>query len=147
MDRRAKAVDMFTTSHNCAQSVATAFAADTGLGEDLSCRMACAFGGGGGRRQYCCGAVSGALLTISLLRGRGLAGEKSEQEAAYTLAREFYARFEALHGSPECRVLLDRVNLLTAEGQARFKAEGMSARCAGFVGDAVEIVEELLELK
>ncbi len=146
MTREERARELFSNSYNCAQAVATAFSSDTGIDESTSCRMATAFGAGGGRRQFCCGAVSGALLVISLLKGRELGGPKAAQEESYTLAREFFARFEAEHGSGECRTLLDGINLLTPEGQERFIHEGMGNRCEDYVGSAVRILEELLGL-
>ncbi len=144
MTREERARELFSNSYNCAQAVAMAFSADTGMDEDLSCRMATAFGAGGGRRQFCCGAVSGALLVISLLKGRELGGPKAAQEESYTLAREFFARFEAEHGSSECKVLLDRIDLLTHEGQERFVSEGMSRHCEGIITHTVRILEEIL---
>lgn len=144
MTREERARELFSNSYNCAQAVAMAFSADTGMDEDLSCRMATAFGAGGGRRQFCCGAVSGALLVISLLKGRELGGPKAAQEESYTLAREFFARFEAEHGSSECKVLLDRIDLLTPEGQERFVSEGMSRHCEGIITHTVRILEEIL---
>ena len=146
MTREEKARELFSNSYNCAQAVAIAFSSETGIDENTSCRMATAFGAGGGRRQFCCGAVSGALLVISLLKGRNLNDDKSAQENSYTLAREFFAHFESEHGSSECRVLLDGINLLTPEGQERFKTEGMGDRCGDYVGSAVRILEEILDV-
>jgi C_GCAxxG_C_C family probable redox protein len=145
MTRKEKAAEMFNVSHNCAQSVLTSFSDRTGLSEDLSCRIACAFGAGGGRKQYQCGAVSGALLALSMLHGRGLNDDSSVQDKAYALTRDFLERFEEKHGTIECRKLLDGTDLLTPEGQERFKKENMKKdRCACFVNDAVEILEQIL---
>lgn len=144
MNRVETATSLFGSSCNCAQSVAAAFAPEMGIDKDFACKMATAFGAGGGRRQLCCGAVSGALLVISLLKGRGINGEKKEQ--AYALAREFFARFEERHSSSECRALLDNIDLLSTEGQERFTNENMKARCTEYVASAVEILQEMLNL-
>lgn len=145
MERKEKAAQMFNTSHNCAQSVLTSFSDKTGLTEDLSCRISCAFGAGGGRRQYQCGAVSGALLAISAVHGRGLHDDSSVQDKTYSLTRDFLARFEEKHGTLECRKLLDGADLMSAEGQERFKSENMKKdRCTIFVKDAVEILEGII---
>ncbi len=145
MERKEKAAQMFNTSHNCAQSVLTSFSDKTGLTEDLSCRISCAFGAGGGRRQYQCGAVSGALLSISAVHGRGLHDDSSVQDKTYSLTRDFLARFEEKHGTLECRKLLDGVDLMTPEGQTKFKSENMKKdRCTIFVTDAVEILEGII---
>jgi len=145
MERKEKAAQMFNTSHNCAQSVLTSFSDKTGLTEDLSCRISCAFGAGGGRRQYQCGAVSGALLAISAVHGRGLHDDSSVQDKTYSLTRDFLARFEEKHGTLECRKLLDGADLMTPEGQTKFKSENMKKdRCTIFVTDAVEILEGII---
>lgn len=145
MERKEKAAQMFNTSHNCAQSVLTSFSDKTGLTEDLSCRISCAFGAGGGRRQYQCGAVSGALLAISAVHGRGLHDDSSVQDKTYSLTRDFLARFEEKHGTLECRKLLDGADLMTPEGQTKFKSENMKKdRCTIFVKDAVEILEGII---
>ena len=146
MTREERARELFSNSYNCAQAVAIAFARETDVDEDTTCKMMTAFGAGGGRRQFCCGAVSGALLVISLLKGRELGGPKAAQEESYTLAREFFVRFETEHGSSECRTLLDGINLLTPEGQERFVTEDMPRRCGDYVGSAVRILEEILDV-
>jgi len=146
MTREERARELFHNPFNCAQAVAAAFSAETGITESDSCRMMTAFGAGGGRRQFCCGAVSGALFVISLLKGRGFDGPQTAQEESYALAREFFARFEAENGSSECKVLLDGVNLLTPEGQERFSAEEMGNRCADYVASAVRILESMLDM-
>lgn len=144
MTREGRARELFSNSYNCAQAVAIAFARETDVDEGTTCKMMTAFGAGGGRRQFCCGAVSGALLVISLLKGRELGGPKAAQEESYALTRDFFARFEAEHGSSECRVLLDGINLLTSEGQERYIAENMRQHCEDYVGSAVRILEEIL---
>lgn len=146
MNRKEKAAGMFADSFNCAQAVATSFSDLTGIDEDLSCRMACAFGAGGGRREFLCGAAAGSLLVISLLKGRGHGGVKQDQDEAYALARSYFSRFEGLHGSCECRKLIDGIDLLTEEGQARFRNEGMSAKCTGYITDSVAILEDILKV-
>ncbi len=146
MTREEKAAQMFTASYNCAQSVLTSFSDKTGLSEEVSCKISCAFGAGAGRRQYMCGAVSGALTALSAVHGRGLKDDSSVQDKTYALTRDFLSKFEEKHGTVECRKLLDGANLMTDEGQTRFKNENMKKnRCTIFVKDAVEILEEIVQ--
>ena len=49
MDRRGRAVSLFTRGYNCAQSLAGAFADVAGLDEAFMLRLASGFGGGMGR--------------------------------------------------------------------------------------------------
>lgn len=144
--RQDKAAGMFANSYNCAQAVLSSFSDISGIDEDTSCKIACAFGAGGGRKQYCCGAVSGSLMVISALTGRSKSGSKSDQENSYSLAREFFSRFELLHKTSECKKLLDGIDFLTTEGQERYKQEGMSTRCTGFITDSIAILEDILNL-
>jgi C_GCAxxG_C_C family probable redox protein len=53
--------------HNCAQAVACSFADVVGIDEKNLFIMSEAFGGGMGGHKATCGAVSGAVLIISLL--------------------------------------------------------------------------------
>ncbi|HPO03453.1 MAG: C_GCAxxG_C_C family protein [Spirochaetales bacterium] len=144
MTKAEKARNMFTASHNCAQSVAAQFAGEAGIDADAVCRAACAFGAGGGRKQLTCGAVSGGLLALSLVKGRGLEGVKEDQEKSYALARAFIDRFEEKFGTAQCRALLDGTDLMTEEGQTRFRTERLGEKCALFVEESTKMVEELL---
>jgi C_GCAxxG_C_C family probable redox protein len=144
MTKAKKGKDMFRSSYNCAQSVAVQFAADAGFDENTVCKMACAFGAGGGRKQYTCGAVTGALLAISMLKGRELGGVKSGQDEAYAFARELIDRFEATFGTVQCRTLVDDADLLTSEGQARFRDERLGEKCSTYVAESICILEEIL---
>jgi C_GCAxxG_C_C family probable redox protein len=66
MDRSEKALEYFDNKFNCAQSVLIAFAAELGLSDNDSLKVACAFGGGIGRQQLTCGAVTGAAMALGL---------------------------------------------------------------------------------
>ena len=66
----------------------------------------------------------GSLTLISAVHGRGLHDDSSVQDKTYSLTRDFW-RFEEKHGTLECRKLLDGVDLMTPEGQERFKSENM----------------------
>lgn len=66
-------------------------------------RIATPFGAGLGRSGMLCGAVSGALMAIGLLRGRDRAGD--DVRPAYDAARSLIARFRERFGEVECRAL------------------------------------------
>ena len=66
------ASERFAEGYNCAQAVMFAFSEDCGLSPDLALKAACGFGGGMGRKQEVCGAVTGAILVLSLRQGRGI---------------------------------------------------------------------------
>ena len=143
MKRSEIAVEKFRSGYCCSQSVLFSFADQVGLDPNLALKLAGGFGAGVGRRQKVCGAVSGAVLVLGLLYGRGEGEPIEKHEYTYTKVQEFIERFEALHGTVICRELLKGCDLLTPEGQAKFKGEQMIEDCYGFVADTVNILEDL----
>lgn len=138
------AVALMAAGGNCAQAVLLAFAADLGLEEETALRIAAGFGAGLGRNQEVCGAVTGGVLAIGLKHGAAGVDDPRAKEPVYRLTRELMARFRARFGSCLCRELL-RVDLLTAEGQQRYKERGLGERvCRPCVRGAVGILEEIL---
>ena len=138
------ALARFRQNFNCAQSVLVAFAPQLGLDENQALRMASPFGGGVARRGQVCGAVTGALMALGLAHG---ADTSAGKEDAYLLGREFLQRFEARHGRSLCRELLD-IDISTPEGHQQAREKGLfKSLCPLFVGDAAEIVEEMLAEK
>ena len=136
------AVSVFGKSFNCAQSVFSAFAAQFGLPGRTALKLASPFGGGVARRGETCGAVTGALLVLGLVRG---ADTPTGKEAIYQLSQEFMRRFEAKHGTLLCRALLD-CDISTPEGWQKAQEAGrLTSVCPVLVRDAAEIVQTLLE--
>jgi len=145
MNRESIAVGKFREGYNCAQAVLFSMKDRTGLSEDASLKIATGFGAGMGRTQHVCGAVSGAVLALNLLYGRGKDEGKEKQEEVYSLIQRFIRSFEEQNGTIECRELLDGCHLLSEEGQKRFLDENMFERCCGYIARAAEILDELLE--
>jgi C_GCAxxG_C_C family probable redox protein len=138
--------ESFLNGFNCAQAVFMTYAGDFGVSEEIAKRIACGFGAGMGRLQETCGAVSGAFMLIGCKYGKVLHEDNAATENTYELVREFVRRFNAKHGTISCRELLG-CDLQTEEGKAYFKEQGFrELRCAQYVHDAAELVEEMLEL-
>jgi C_GCAxxG_C_C family probable redox protein len=136
------AVIIFNQNYNCSQSVLSAFALQFGLELQTALKMASPFGGGLARRGELCGAVTGALLALGLARGTDKPASKDE---IYRLSQEFMRRFEEKHGAILCRNLID-CDLSTPAGYQTAAEKGVfRSICSGLVGDAVEIVQSLLE--
>jgi C_GCAxxG_C_C family probable redox protein len=136
---------MFTEGYNCAQSVLSQFAERYGLDHEVALRVATPFGGGIGHSGQLCGAVTGALMAIGLAQGTTSA-DKPQKEVCYASVRAFLERFEAKHGSITCPALLG-LDLGLPDDYARaHELDLFQTRCADFVGDAVSITAELLEL-
>ena len=82
----------FLAGANCAQAVLKAFSEETGLGDELSLKLASSFGGGMGRMRKTCGALTAAFI--------GLKGEH------YALVQSMAKEFEKAFGTTECKDIL-----------------------------------------
>lgn len=139
------AVGKFLAGYNCAQVVIYSFCDDLGFDKDTALRLACGFGGGMSRKQETCGAISGGILTIGLKHGRGEGRDRAATEVTYGKVRELMSRFEAKHGTCNCRALLGGCNLDTPEGHREFVDNDLRGKvCTKCVQTVVETLEEVL---
>lgn len=143
MDRSEKAKDLFLSGYNCAQSVVLSFADDLKFSKELAQKMAAGFGGGMGKQQETCGAVTGAIMVLGLLKGEEVNNNDELKSAAYGGVKDLIRDFVAIYKTTQCRELIG-CDLNTPEGSAKFKEEKiLETICAGCVKKAVEIVEEI----
>lgn len=143
MSLSAGAKSAFEDHNNCAQSVFLPFARQMGMDEDLALKLATPFGGGMGHGGQVCGAVSGALLAIGLVRGI-TKYDPEQKETCYALAREFQSRFVELHGDLTCPGLLG-LDIGDPEQLAEVREENLfHTLCPIFVADAARIAGEVL---
>ncbi len=82
------ALERFTGGYNCAQSVTSAFCDELSIAKDLALKAACGFGAGMGRKGEVCGAVTGGIMVIGALYGKGETGGHSALETTYSPCRE-----------------------------------------------------------
>lgn len=139
--------DHFLNGYNCAQAVACAFCEEMHLDEAAVARMVSSFGGGMGKLREVCGAVSGALFVLGVLRGYDDPKADQEKSAHYARVQDFAARFKAEHETILCRELLANVELKkenTHEPEARTPEYYITRPCARFVETAARIAEEML---
>ena len=139
---RKSAEETFSSGLNCAESTALATATSQGIETELLPRMATVFGGGMARSCGQCGALTGAMMGISLALGRSAAGESVE--AAYAATQRLVHEFEDVFGSRNCQALLGGIDLGTPEGQATFKKQELRGRCLQFTGTAAAIAARIL---
>lgn len=101
-----KAVSLFKSGFNCAQSVVAAFADQYGFTEEQALHMAASFGGGIGRMRMTCGAACG-LFMLAGLEKCAIEGKDRESKAAnYALVQELAEEFRKRNGSLICAELL-----------------------------------------
>lgn len=110
----------FLSGLNCSQSVAAVFADEIGFDKDTVLRAAAAFGGGTCRMREMCGAVTGALMCMSLAIGSAT-GDKEKKDALYKAGQELCRRFKKENGSYICRELLGLVPMGQADALAAQK--------------------------
>ena len=143
MNRSEQAKDLFLSGYNCAQSVVLSFADDLKFSKELAQKMAAGFGGGMGKQQETCGAVTGAIMMLGLLKGEEVNNNDELKAASYGSVKDFIRDFVASYKTTQCRELIG-CDLNTPEGSAKFEEEKiMENVCAGCVNKAVEILEKL----
>ena len=114
---------------NCAEAVLAAALEQTDLPPGgLLPRIATCFGGGVGRcKEEMCGALSGGIMAVGCLLGRGEPGANWDRAAA--VAAELRARFAAANGGTRCGDILERLG----PQQNLDKCRQLSSRVAGLL--------------
>jgi C_GCAxxG_C_C family probable redox protein len=138
---RLAAEQAFASGLYCAESVVLALAQAQGIESDLLPKAATAFCSGMARSCDTCGALTGAMMGLSLGLGRSEASEPVH--AAYTATQRLIGEFEQAFGARDCHVLLG-CDLNTAQGQATFRDHRLGERCARYTGKAAEIAARIL---
>jgi len=145
MSRVELAVSCFKEGFSCPQAILSTYGTQFGLRREIALKIAGAFGGGMGHMGETCGAVTGAFMVIGLRYGRTIAGDRQSQDKTDSLVNEFVNRFKSRNTSIVCKELLG-CDLSTPEGTNMAKEKNLFATiCPGFVRDAAEIIEQILE--
>jgi C_GCAxxG_C_C family probable redox protein len=98
-----------------------------------------------GRQQLTCGAVTGALMVLGLKYGKGLNDPEEMKKLTYSKALEFFEEFKKIHGSTNCRELLDGLNMSDPEDHKKIMDRKLfDIKCEKYVSDAVKITEKLM---
>jgi C_GCAxxG_C_C family probable redox protein len=145
MKKPDKAVEYFRNKFNCSQAVFTVFGTEHGMPENECLKVACAFGGGMGRQQLTCGAVTGAMMALGLKYGKGLNDNEEKKQQTYSKTRELFAEFIKLHGSTNCRELLNGLDMNNPEDHKKIIEQRLfDVECENYVSDSVTIVEKIM---
>jgi C_GCAxxG_C_C family probable redox protein len=141
-----QAAEKFVSGFNCAQAAIWPFCDEINLDSFTARNIACGFGAGIAKHQDTCGAVTGGIMVIGMLVGTKGAQDRSTTEETYAMSNEFMARFEAAHGSCNCKQLLDGCDLGTEEGCQQVKDRDLRNKtCKVCVQSAVEILEQMMK--
>ena len=128
-ERIQRAYDNHKRGYNCAQSVVCAYSDLLGVDEEILFRMSEGFGLGMGRMDTC-GAVTGMLMAVGLLKSTGdLKNCKSKPETM-KVVKEMQEAFLEKNGSITCREIkgVDTKKVLRS--------------CDGCIEDAVRMLGE-----
>lgn len=101
---RNKAGNYFKEGYNCAEAIFMAYRELLApeMDPDLV-RLFTGFGSGVGESGCMCGALTGSIAAINILKGRTT--NRDSRDEAYKLAKEFSERFTEKYGITCCRVL------------------------------------------
>lgn len=145
MDKADKAVELFKSGYNCAQSVVGAFCEELGMDKDEALRISEGFGGGMGRLRMTCGAVSGMFMLVGLKYSKGIPKDLATRTLVYSKVQEMGARFKEKHGSLVCAELLGDIK--TKEGAVpseRNETFYKKRPCISCIYDCAKLAEEYL---
>ena len=129
---KAAADDYHKQGFNCAQAVACALAPVLGMDTDLAFRMTEGFGAGMGGMTETCGAISGAVVALSMANSRGM-DDPTSKGGTYKLSKDLVARFASKNGTTVCREL-----------KGIGSTEGPRRSCPGCIDDAVDLAVDVL---
>lgn len=143
MNRSEQAVAQFLDGFRCSQAVLGAYAEANHMDLDLARRLSLGLAAGSGNGGEC-GAVSGAYLAIALKHGFSHPGDPDGLHNLFARIQNFTQRFRDLHKEINCPQLIG-VDIFSAEGHQKFVADDLKkTRCANFVRDAVQLLEEMM---
>ncbi|MBQ7999851.1 MAG: C_GCAxxG_C_C family protein [Ruminococcus sp.] len=136
------AKELFLKGYNCSQAVFGAFCEDFGIKIETGLVLSSGFGGGMARRREVCGAVSGAVMVLSLVHGYSDTENAEAKKHLYEEVRKVLSSFENETGSIICRELLGLEEKMSAPTpEARTKEYYKKRPCAELVYLAAQCVE------
>ena len=105
-------------------------------------KIATGFCSGMARAGHICGAVSGAVMAVSLFYGRSAPDQ--DVNTCYTRVQDLLDRFEDEFGTTNCSRLLG-CDLGTPEGQEQFAQDNLIEQCRIFTEQATQMAMDVIE--
>jgi len=131
----------FASGLFCAESVVLALAKAQGIESDLLPKIATAFCSGMSRTCGTCGALTGAMMGLSL--GLGRSKPEEQVQPIYVATQRLIKEFEQEYGARDCHLLLG-CDIGTPEGQTAFRDRQLGTLCAKYTSKAAEIAARIL---
>lgn len=137
-----KAAAFWNSGYFCAESVLLATAQQQGIESEIIPNIASGFCSGVARTGGMCGALSGAVMSLSMIYGR--VDNEDDRTLLYQKIQHLVSRFEESFGSTNCSTLLE-LDLGTEQGQSDYKDLDLSPQCEGYIREAARLVEALID--
>ena len=139
-----KAIHSFYNGMNCAQSVLTAYADHLKFDPEMALSVSAGFGGGIGKMQKTCGAVTGSFMVLGISNSKKHVENIDARNATNEMIQKFTVDFTALHGSLDCKALLN-CDFKTEVGEKQFKDLNLKKNiCSKCISDSIKLIEELV---
>ena len=135
-NRVEKAVELFKSGYNCAQSVFTAYADFYGIDKELALKLSSSFGRGIGGMHEICGAVCGMSMLVGLELGTTVAKDLDKRKVNYEAVQKLANDFREEHGSIVCKLSLEH-DQEVAPGKKR-------KPCVEYVRYCAELIEKTI---
>ncbi|MEM2946824.1 MAG: C-GCAxxG-C-C family protein [Candidatus Bathyarchaeia archaeon] len=140
-----RAVARFREGYLCSEAILKTFAEAYGIECEQIPKIATGFGAGIGRAGSLCGALTGAIMALSLNYGRKTLNEKEAYEKCLAKSLQFYRKFEEKFGTVFCRDLT-RCDLTTVEGRQKFREQQVKEqKCIKYVESSMRILLDITE--
>ncbi len=135
----------FRSEYNCAQSTLMAFAQEVGMDLETARRISTGFGAGMGQLQETCGTVTAAYMIFGLFNSQFVSNNAERKEVTYAMIREFTEKFTSIHGSTQCKSLL-QTDLNTEAGLIHAREHNLFEKvCENCIRTSVRLIEEQIE--
>ena len=128
----------------CSESCLMTLAKCLGVESPLIPRIATGFGAGIGRSGETCGAVTGAVIGLSIKYGRDKV-EPTKDRRPYWYAAELLERFRQEHGELACPALLGLDIAKPADYEEYIKNNLWTSHCTKFILSATGLAWDILE--
>lgn len=125
-----RALVLFESGYNCAETLAVAFARELGADEDIM-RFAAPFGAGIGGRRDLCGMITGGALVIGLVYGRTDPADMARKSDVYRRSAKYYRWFKTERQLKCSEIVTGRFT-------------GHTGVCVALMTDAVDKLAEIL---
>lgn len=143
MNHYEKATEYHHKGFNCCQSILAAFSDVTGLSEQASLNAAGGFGAGMQTGEVC-GAITGAVMTLGLMKPVDATNPIGSKRRTGALAKEFQKRFQEKFGNLRCKPLL-QTKIEANDNTPVSRDMGLTNRCDILIVTAVEILEDMIK--